>query len=176
MSDLGTASSVTPFVGGLLQVALGGTIGLIGGFAGPYFIQRAKDASDTKRKRAEKFEELVAALYEHRHWLDTVKGIRAYGRDGEIPLSPFTKACAISIAYFPYFDEMLCELEVAAGEYETWMFSAANKRLANDIASMNEGVMTAYAPYARKLKDVMKQLQEFGRREFQSSNSLFSKR
>jgi hypothetical protein len=71
MSDLGTASSVTPLLNVLLPVIVGGTIGIVGSFIGPFFVQRAKDAADKKRKRAEKFEELVTAVYEHKHWIET---------------------------------------------------------------------------------------------------------
>ena len=59
MCDVGTASSVTPLWNVLLPVLVGGAIGIVGSFVGPFFLQRAKDAADRKRKRAEKFEELV---------------------------------------------------------------------------------------------------------------------
>jgi hypothetical protein len=53
MSDIGTTSTPLMIVLlPLLPVVVGGLIGIIAGLVGPYFIQRAKDASDKKRKRA----------------------------------------------------------------------------------------------------------------------------
>src|ERR1700680_1778044 len=98
MSD---TAMVTPLLNVLLPVIVGGAIGIVAGLIGPYFIQRAKDAAERKRKRAEKFEELVAAVVEHGHWLDALRNIRGLGVGSElgfateITLSPMAKIHAI---------------------------------------------------------------------------------
>lgn len=56
---------MTPLWSVLLPVLIGGAIGIVGSFVGPFFLQRLKDATEKKRKRAEKFEELVGAVTEH---------------------------------------------------------------------------------------------------------------
>ena len=43
----------------LLPVIVGGLIGLVGGFVGPWFLQKAKEGSEKKKHRAEKFGELL---------------------------------------------------------------------------------------------------------------------
>jgi hypothetical protein len=58
----------------LLPVIVGGLIAILNGFLGPFLIQRVKDVADKKRKRVEKFEELVAAVYEFDHWLEKREG------------------------------------------------------------------------------------------------------
>ena len=62
-------SSLAPvIVGGLL--ALGG-VALTGGVSvGVRFLQSREEK---RKRRAEKFEELVAALYEFDHWLDKLR-------------------------------------------------------------------------------------------------------
>ena len=46
----------------LLPVIVGGLIGLVGGFVGPWFLQKAKEGSEKKKHRAEMFEELLLLL------------------------------------------------------------------------------------------------------------------
>jgi hypothetical protein len=87
----------------LLPVIVGGLIGLAGGFIGPWFLQRAKDTSERKKHRAEKFEELVQTVYEDRFWLNNVKDIRVFGDKRDEPPSPFAKLESIAMVYFPQF-------------------------------------------------------------------------
>jgi hypothetical protein len=53
MADAGILSSLAP-------VVVGGLIGLAGGWLGPWLLEGRKQAAEKKKKRAEKFEELVA--------------------------------------------------------------------------------------------------------------------
>ena len=50
----------------LLPVVVGGVIGILGGFVGPYFIQRAKDVADDRKWRRDKaldaYSEMVRAV------------------------------------------------------------------------------------------------------------------
>jgi hypothetical protein len=80
----------------LLPVVAGGLIAIIAGLVGPYYIQRAKDAAEKKRKRAEKFEELVAAVYDHAHRIDEMRFFIISGQGSAGPtLSSTTKIQAI---------------------------------------------------------------------------------
>jgi hypothetical protein len=164
MSDTGTALSVWT---GLLPVLVGGAIGILGGMIGPYFIQHAKDATDRKRKRAEKFEELVTALYEHRHWLDTLEDIRVFGADLRAAVSPFAKVQAISAVHFQNFAPALAELDALGRKYEAWMSKAAVKRLEHPTALPNtDGLIDVYGPYNEKFWVILADLRDFARREF----------
>jgi hypothetical protein len=113
-------------------VMVGGAIGMLGTVLGsvvtPYFLQRRKDVADKKRKRDEKFEELVRAVYEHDHWIDTKRRIQAAGYEGEISVSPFAKIHAVSFIYFPEFERAVEELRTASDKYGTWMLEAQAKR------------------------------------------------
>lgn len=75
-------------------------------------VQKRRDA---RKRRADKFEELVAAVYEFDHWLSGVRSRDAFGQ-GEAPhtVTPFAKVQSISAVYFPQFDEAVRELDAAA--------------------------------------------------------------
>jgi len=64
----------------LLPVALGGAIAIIAGLVGPPYLHGLQVAAEKKKRSAEKFEELVAALYEHHHWLEILRNSRVYGK------------------------------------------------------------------------------------------------
>jgi hypothetical protein len=123
-------------------------------------------AADRQKRRAEKFEELVAALYEHKHWLDTVEKIRVLARDEPITASPLAKVEAISAVYFPEFGDQIRALGGVAGEYELWMMEAGEKMVRNDPA-YTEGLIEARAPYLQAFLALLSELRAFARREFQ---------
>jgi hypothetical protein len=53
----------------LIPVVVGGLIAIAGGLVGPPFLHHLQVKADKRKRRAEKFEELVVALHEHKHWL-----------------------------------------------------------------------------------------------------------
>jgi hypothetical protein len=63
-------------VGGLL--ALGGTVA---GAIATTIRDATQQRYETRKRRADKFEELVAAVYEFDHWLDGIRNRDAYGND-----------------------------------------------------------------------------------------------
>jgi hypothetical protein len=167
MSDIGTASSATPLLNVLLPVLVGGAIGIIGSFLGPLFLQRAKDAVEKKRKRAEKFEELVAALGEHFYWIDTLRNYAAFGSGNEPTLSPIVKMQAISDTYFPEFEEFIQQLEVASRNYHNWALDVGQKRLRGDAGYANlTDHEDALNKYMEKRQALLAEFRSFARREF----------
>jgi hypothetical protein len=150
----------------LLSVLVGGAIGIMGSFGGQLFLQRAKDAVEKKRKRAEKFEELVAAVVEHGHWIDTMRHFRAFGTGIEPTLSPIVKIRAISATYFSEFDELVLQFEVASYKYEWWMLETEQKRLAGETELLG-GHEDVLKEYLGKREAFLKELRSFARREFQ---------
>jgi len=71
-------ASAPDLVAVLAPVVVGGIIGLAGGWLGPWLLERRKEKADKKKRRAEKFEELVTALFEYEHWLDVMRDIQLY--------------------------------------------------------------------------------------------------
>jgi hypothetical protein len=160
MSDVGVWS-------GLLPVVVGGAIGILAGIIGPYCIQHAKDRADKKRKRAEKFEELVAAVVEHFHWMANMRFFFISGQGSQPPLSPITKIEAIVATYFPEFELQVRQLNSASIQYEVWILSMGQKRIRNEPGyeklAGHDDLLTKYTD---KREDLLGELKRFARREF----------
>jgi hypothetical protein len=149
----------------LLPVIVGGGIAIIGGLIGPPFLHRLQQKAEKKRRRAEKFEELIATLYEHDHWLMTMRDVGLFGGEDKNVMPPIAKARAISSVCFPEFEEQITQFNRAADEYELWMMKAPQKRLQGD-KKYADGAEEAYRPYFQKFLSLLKELREFAKREF----------
>jgi hypothetical protein len=147
---------------------VGGAIGLAGGFLGPRWLQDQKEASDKKKKRAEKFEELVAAVVEHYHWFAVMRFFFISGQGSQPTLSPITKIEAIAGTYFPEFEDSVRQLDSASNNYEIWILDTGQKRIRNEPGYEkligHDDVLTKYMD-ARKA--FLAELRKFARREFQ---------
>jgi hypothetical protein len=145
--------------------ALGG-IGV--GLVGTARRDVAQERREARKRRADKFEELVAAVYEFAHWLDSMRERDAFGLgDSRATASPFAKVQSISSVYFPQFSELIGELELASDQYRIWIHKAEQKRLSNNIAQVSDGFDDAFNPYVQKREALLNALQKFAREEFQ---------
>jgi hypothetical protein len=152
----------------LLPVLVGGAIGIVGSFVGPFFLQRLKDAADKKRKRAEKCEELVGAVVEHLHWVAAMRYFFISGQGSQPALSPITKIQAIVSTYFPEFDLLVQEFDRVGNKYEMWILDTGQKRVRNEPGYEklvgHDDVVTKYTD---KRAEFLAELRRFARREFQ---------
>ena len=105
----------------LVPVIVGGVIALAGGWFGPWVLEGRKEKAEKKKRRAEKFEELVAAIYEFDHWLDNERTRGLGGSTSPPEVSPFAKIQAISAVHFPSFDPLIRELDNGAASYRVWI-------------------------------------------------------
>jgi hypothetical protein len=164
MADAAAASTLVE----LIPVIVGGAIAIAGGLIGPPVLHLLERHTAKERKRAEKFEELVTTLHEHSHWLDSLKGFRVFGREGQEPPSPMAKIRTICTVYFPQFDTTMSELEIQSRGFEMWMLDAGLKRLqGGKVSEMKTGMAETYNPYFKKFLSVQKELQAFAKTEFQ---------
>ena len=150
-------------VGGLLGV--GGTmVGVIGTTIRDVAQQRHEKA----KRRADKFEELVAAVYEFDHWLGSSGQRDAFGvGDAQRTVSPFAKVQSISAIYFPQFSESIGELDGASAQYLIWVFNTEQLRLANAAARLWDGFNEVSIPYVEKREALLDALKKFAREDFQ---------
>lgn len=149
----------------LIPVIVGGIIGLAGGLLGPPLAHWLNERAAKKKKRAEKLEELIGALYAYAHWLALVRGIRVFGHELTEPPSPLPTARAIAVIYFPDLDGLLTELEDVARPYEVWMLEAGKKRLDGNIKEVQVGFDDVYRRYWFKFNDLMSALKKFAMTE-----------
>ena len=82
-------------------------------------------------------------------------------------MSPFAKLQSISAVYFPQFNELIVELDLAANRFPFWMLEAGKKRIAEDPAYLSAGFNEAYGPYAEKREALLRALKKFAHDEFQ---------
>jgi hypothetical protein len=146
-------------VGGLLTglFALGG-IGV--GLVGTACREAALERREARKRRADKFEELVAAVYEYDHWLDSSD--RERDASGFVQtrntVSPFAKVQSISSVYFPQFSELIGMLDFATHEYIVWIYASPK---------LGPGDVEASAPYMRAREELLDALKNFAHAEFQ---------
>lgn len=158
---------MTPLWNVLLPVLVGGAIGIVGSFVGPFFLQHLKDVADKKRKRAEKCEELIGAVVEHFHWMGKLRGFKAFGYGSGPSLSPITKIQAITGTYFPELQALVNQFEYVSNEYQIWMFEMGQKRVRNEpMADGSTKHNDVLSSYTEKQKAVLTELGNFAQREF----------
>jgi hypothetical protein len=136
--------------------ALGG-IGV--GLVGTARRDAAQERRETRKRRVDKFEELVAAVYEYDHWLKRIVS----GSDEPKTMSPFAKVQSISAVYFPQFDGLIRELDLAA--YAMWAHNT--KMRTNRATQVTDGMDETYGPYYQKCQALLDALKKFAHDEFQ---------
>jgi hypothetical protein len=149
----------------LAPAAVAGIVGIVGGLLGPWFLEARKQEAERKKRREEKFAELIAAIHEHDHWLDIARSVRVIGMEKELGVNPITKAMAITAVYFPQFQKEMEELDYVAGQFESWQFEAGQKRIAGN-EDYRAGHIEAYNPLSKKRHAILKSLNKFGNEEF----------
>jgi hypothetical protein len=152
----------------LVPVIVGGVIGLAGGLFGPLLVQSRKDASERKKRRTEKFEELVGAVVEHSQWIAALRFFAISGQGSLPALSPITKIEAIASTYFPEIEGLVRQFDSASNKYEMWILSIGQKRVKNEPGYESlighDAVVTEYTD---KRAEFLMELRRFARREFQ---------
>ena len=160
-------TSLWPIVASGLLTGLFALGGIGVGLLGTARRDAAQERHETRKRRADKFEELVAAVYEFDHWLDGIRQRDAIGI-GNAPetVSPFAKVQSISSVYFPQFVEPIAELDRASTQYKIWIHKAASNRFSNNLAPF-DGFNEASVPYIQKREALLSALKEFAHDEFQ---------
>jgi hypothetical protein len=162
---MGDTSLWPVVVGGLLTglFALGG-IGV--GLVASARRDAAQDRREKEKRRADKFEELVAAVYEFDLWVEGYRQREVLGRDIALTASPLAKMQSISAVYFPQFYESIREWDGATGAYRRWMQDYALRRTSDSGANLSDG-NEVYAPYLDKRGALLDALTTFVHDEFQ---------
>ena len=138
-----------------------GVLAFIGGVAGSWFTQRWQTKADKEKRREEKFEALMGALYDHRDWLKALGNSRAFDSAPPVGSSPMARVRAIAAVYFKSFQQALIKLDVAADHYELWTFPAGQERKNKgklELVTLEAG-QKAYAPYATTWKEIVERLE-----------------
>lgn len=157
-------NSLAPvIVGGLL--ALSGVV-VTGGIT--LAVHWLSSGAEKKKRRAEKFEELVGAVVEHYHWITAKQYLVIAGQGSEPNLSPMIKIEAITSTYFPEFSMSVRKLDSASNGYERWIFGMGQKRVRNEPGYDSlPGLDEVLTKYTDARADFLVELKLFAQREFQ---------
>lgn len=136
----------------LVSVGLGGWLTI----KASRLAQTEQIEAEARRKRGDKYEELVAAIYEFDHWLDKLRNKRAYGESLEESISPLSKVQAIAAVYFPVLREQVRALDTASTNYQLWISRAAQRRVAGNIAEINKGYDDAITPVVAAIRGLLR--------------------
>ena len=129
----------------------------------------ALERREQKKRRADKFEELVAAVYEFDHFLAKARQ-QALGASAEIleTLSPFAKVQSIAAVYFPQFGQLIKELDATSTHYLIWIIKARQKNASGE-ANFLDGFEETYRPYVKIREALLDALQKFAADHFQET-------
>ena len=161
MADAPTLGSVLATV---VPVMVGGLIAIAGGGGTQWYLHKLKSEEEKKAKRAAKFEEIVGALHEHKHWLTVKESERLFGVEGTKLPSPLGKASAIACLHFPEIKPSIKDLQGLSTKYELWMLERMGERLAGKEVS-REGMIELFKAFGWKFDEVVSALEELARRE-----------
>jgi hypothetical protein len=151
----------------LVPVVIGGAIALAGTWLGPWITERHKERTERKKKLADKFEEMVGAIYQFDHWLDTERTKALGGTAGETTVSPFAKIQSIAAVYFPRFDPLIQELDKKTAGYRTWIETTNFTRMSGKMEKMPDGFLDVLNPYLTARDKLMDELKKFAHAHFQ---------
>jgi hypothetical protein len=154
----------------LLPVVVGGALSM-GGIGIGLVVALVRDwisrKEERRKLRADKFEELVAALYEFDHWVDTARTRALGGAAPEPSVSPFAKIQAIASVYFPQFDPLVRELDRGTANYRVWIETANYKRTSGQLTRLPDGLSEAMKPYNDSRDKLTEELCSFAQKHFQ---------
>jgi hypothetical protein len=159
----------------LLPVVVGGLLALAGGIIGSaatVLNTWHQSSLEKTKRRAENFQELVTAVYEFDHWLDTKQDIQVHHNEATpLGISPLASLEGLSAVYFPSFLSRVLALKNSATYFQTWIGNAAMRRARGDMEHVNDGLQEAYGPYVDAREALLSDLIDYAKKEFPTSQS-----
>jgi hypothetical protein len=135
------------FTKALVTAAVSLVSAVVGGLmvlAGQYIHDRRIRENDTRKKKAEKLEELLSALWEHERWLILLKHEVHSGEDdhasiiAKLATSPFAKIEAISCVYFGDFHDDIEMIDGVSDKYVNALMNKLYGQIASDLYDKHE--------------------------------------
>ena len=160
-------SSATLTFWELLAVATGPALltGLIGIFA-PILAEEKRNRAERDRRRVEKFEEMVAAIFDLSDWMSAARDQRVFGTSPEMTRpSPLVKIEAISSIYYPELRSAVDALCLAATSHEKWQIEAGIERMKGE-PEYTSGYKESYASFRQKQTALLEEVRMFAEKNF----------
>ena len=153
----------------LWPVIVGGAIGFLGGFGGPVFLQRQQRKEREQKLREEKFEELVASVFELENWIDVSMALEFALKKYEVKLSPVAKMYALSSIYFPQFIDRVLKIGTLANAVSQWT-AQANLKMAQGDKTFLDGDIKGLQPLKAEMSLLLRELLDYAGKEFRKDS------
>jgi hypothetical protein len=153
-------SSLMPALIGLGGTILGSAIVL----TSQWLLEGRKQETEKRKKKAEKLEELVSAIHEHKYWalsvLDTLPLLPSEEVIAKLPPSPIGKVEAIANVYFPEFRKLVFTLNFTSYEYQQSKIDFLIEKSEDDRQILR-------ATYYGHFNVLLDEIRDYAKREFQ---------
>ena len=126
----------------------------------PMFLESRRQEADRKRRRGEKLEELVSAVYQAGEWLERARNMNVFGNELDDPTSPLGRIDTLTNVHFPQFNRLARVLDATARRHFIWTLEARQKRLANDPA-YDEGMTETHQAFIEASKQFAEALTSY---------------
>ena len=145
----------------LWPVIIGGLVAIlptiVGQIVGHLFAQSSAKATRSR----EQYMKLAEGIASYEDWINRRHNSRAFG-ELDPGASPLPSVIAIASLDFPVLLDALDAVTSAARDYELWQNHAGLKRLAGNIAEVNEGLDGVYGPFAAAISGLKYDLRVVG--------------
>jgi hypothetical protein len=128
----------------LLPVVVGGVLAVFGGAIGPVMSHLLSSRASRQSIRTQRFDEMMASVYEHDHWLDLKRRSMVFGESLEAGPPPIYRARSIALTNFKDLVQPIKKLDAASSGYQFWMASAGQNRLKGELSALTNGFDEAY--------------------------------
>jgi hypothetical protein len=158
--------------GSLVGVVIGGLIGIAGGVICPLLLEWRKGIVEKNKKRAEKLEEFVSALYEYDYWVYEQQSfiLTERSREGTGKIKPIGKLRAIASIYFPQLSKEIDNLDEIAGQLNWWVLFVGRQMSKESKEQYEPEFMKRGAIYKTALNSVNDAITKIANTEFSSNN------
>lgn len=153
----------------LWPVMVGGGLAILGGIVGSVFNLATKlldRNTELRKRREERFQKMVRAVYEYDHWVETMGRKVAFGEEVEPGLSPIAELESLAAVNFPELLGAIASLQAAFSRYRVWMYESAQHRVAGELAKRQIGLEAAYKPYLESRDALLAAIRTYARQEF----------
>lgn len=123
-----------------------------------------QEQAEQRKRRAEKYEALIAALFQHKHWLERAINAHIF-REYEVDATPMATVFAIANAHFPEFTDDIQALDLASDRCESALLDAGMVRLKEGKFSP-EALTPSRNEYVKLYLKLQSRLREYARKEF----------
>lgn len=114
---------------GLLGVAIGGFIAIVGSAIGPTLQHFLTDRSRREAARLANVQAIIVAVHELEDWLEKKRANIAFGKEHEVGLSPLATVEALTRVHFPEAKIDLLQLSLSVAQCNGWAIDRMVERV-----------------------------------------------